>query len=225
MAFMHGWGNSKTEWESTTLQNAGTDKYHWNNAWFASHGDVVLTYSARGFHLSCGKDSSGYSYANDSKCSDATGEKSWTHLADRRWEIHDFQYLAGLLVDAPLGINPKAIVATGGSYGGGQSWDLALSQDQVVSSTSTNPAKPVLTPWVSPHKHIAMHLAAAVPMYPWTDLQDALVSNGTASDGFHGAPVDGNHASPYGVDKQSYVAGLYADGEATAQYSAAGAPG
>lgn len=140
MIFMHGWGNSKTDWESTTLAGDGGGQYHWNNAWFASQGYVVLNYTARGFHASCGKDSgSSYLYSNDSTCSDTTGEASWTHLADRRWETHDSQYLAGLLADAGL-INPQKIVASGGSYGGGQSWDLALSQDQVVTSTSTDPA-------------------------------------------------------------------------------------
>jgi len=220
VGFIHGWGGSKTDWESSTLAGNNGDQYHWNNAWFASHGMVVLNYTTRGFHTSCGKDSgSNYIYSSDSTCSDTTGEKSWTHLADRRWEIHDFQYLAGLLVDAKLGINPRQIVATGGSYGGGQSWDLALSQDQVVASSSTDPAHPTLSPWTSP-KHVALHLAAAIPLYPWTDLEDALVSNGTASDGYHGAPADGTHGTPYGIEKQSYVAGLYADGQASAQYAA-----
>ena len=221
MIFLHGWGNSKTDWESTTLEGTGKDDYHWNNAWFAAKGWISLNYSARGFHMSCGKDSSGYSYASDPTCSDTTGEKSWTHLADRRWETHDSQYLAGLLVDAGL-VKPRRIVASGGSYGGGQSWDLALSQDRVVASTSTDPAHPTLTQWTSPNG-TPMHLVAAIPMYPWTDLADALVQNGRAADGANGGPADGPHESPYGVDKQSYVDGLFADGGATAQYAAPGA--
>jgi len=222
IAFMNGWGGGKGDWESTTLIGNNADQYHWNNAWFASQGFVVLNYTVRGFHRSCGKDSaSNYLYSNDPTCSDTTGEKSWTHLADRRWETHDFQYLAGLLVDSKLGINPRQVVATGGSYGGGQSWDLALSQDQVVASTSTDPAHPSLTPWTSP-KGVHLHVAAALPMYPWTDLEDALVSNGRASDGFHGAPKDGTHGAPYGVEKQSYTAGLYGDGQASAQYASPG---
>lgn len=218
IVFMHGWGNSKTDWESTTLEANGQDPYHWNNAWFASQGYVVLNYTARGFHLSCGKDSAGYSYATDPTCSDTAGEESWVHLADRRWETHDTQYLAGLIVDAGLA-DPQRIVASGGSYGGGQSWDLALSQDQVVSSTSTDPAHPVLTPWTSPHG-VPMHLAAAIPMYPWTDLADALVQNGRAADGANGGPADGDHHTPYGVEKQTYVSGLFASGLASAQYAA-----
>jgi predicted acyl esterase len=216
--FLHGWGNSKTEWESTTLTGDGAGTYHWNNAWFISQGYVVLNYTARGFHLSCGKDSSGYSYATDTTCSDTTGEASWTHLADRRWEIHDSQYLSGLLVDAGLA-QPSRIVASGGSYGGGQSWELALSQNKVVASTSTDPAHPSLAPWTSPNG-TPMHLMAAAPMYPWTDLADALVQNGRAADGFYAGPADGDHHIPYGVEKQTYVSGLFADGAASAQYSA-----
>jgi predicted acyl esterase len=216
--FLHGWGNSKTEWESTTLTGDGAGTYHWNNAWFIAQGYVVLNYTARGFHLSCGKDSSGYTYASDTTCSDTAGEASWTHLADRRWEIHDSQYLSGLLVDAGLA-QPSRIVASGGSYGGGQSWELALSQNKVVASTSTDPAHPRLSPWTSPNG-TPMHLMAAAPMYPWTDLADALVQNGRAADGFYAGPADGDHHIPYGVEKQTYVSGLFADGGASAQYSA-----
>jgi hypothetical protein len=219
--FLHGWGQDKTTWESTTLGGNNTDSYHWNNAWFAAQGYVVLNYTARGFHTSCGKDAAkAYIYTADPACADTTGEASWTHLADRRWETHDSQYLAGLLVDAGVA-DPRRIVASGGSYGGGQSWDLALAQDQVVSSASTDPAAPILVPWTSPHGR-PMHLVAAVPMYPWTDLADALVQNGRAADGASGGPADGNHENPIGVDKQSYVAGLFADGAASAQYSVPG---
>jgi hypothetical protein len=219
--FLHGWGQDKTTWESTTLAGNHTDSYHWNNAWFAAQGYVVLNSTARGFHTSCGKDAAkAYVYISDPTCSDTAGEASWTHLADRRWETHDTQYLAGLLVDAGVA-DPQRIVASGGSYGGGQSWDLALSADRVVSNASTDPANPILSPWTSP-RGTPLHLVAAAPMYPWTDLADALVQNGRAADGAHGGPADGNHESPIGVDKQTYVAGLFADGGASAQYSVPG---
>ena len=52
IVMMHGWGGSKTEWDSTTLAGNGANQYHWNNAWFASQGFAVLTYSARWFHRS-----------------------------------------------------------------------------------------------------------------------------------------------------------------------------
>lgn len=212
VVMLHGWGDSKTQFESTTLAAGGENTYDWNNAWFASKGYAVLTYSARGFDESCGQDpSAGYSYASDPACA---GRASWTHLADRRWEVHDAQYLVGLLVDAGVA-KPSEIVVTGDSYGGGQSWMLALSQDEVMQSDGS------VAPWTSP-RGVPIHLAAAVPQYPWADLVQALFDNGRASDGYFGAPGDGSHAAPIGVKKESIVDGLYALGESTAQYPVPG---
>src|SRR4051812_26156026 len=53
---MHGWGNNKHEWESTTKDGDGGDKDHWNNGGFASRGFATLTYTARGFGQSGGLD-------------------------------------------------------------------------------------------------------------------------------------------------------------------------
>src|SRR5947209_11753722 len=49
MIMLHGFGNNKHEWESTTNEGDGADKYDWNNHWFAEHGYYVLNYTARGF--------------------------------------------------------------------------------------------------------------------------------------------------------------------------------
>jgi dienelactone hydrolase len=215
IVMLHGWGDSKTQFEASSLAGNGTNTWHWNNAWFAARGYAVLNYSARGFDLSCGQDpSAGYSYATDPACQ---GKASWTHLADRRWEIHDTQYLVGLLVDAGIA-SPSQIVVTGDSYGGGQSWLLALSQDTVMLPNGRTEL------WRSP-EGVPIHLAAAVPQYGWSDLAQALVDNGRASDGYSGAPPPSRpHENPYGVEKQSYVDALYADGEATAQYAGANDP-
>src|SRR5436190_947064 len=43
MVMFHGFGNNKHEWESTTDEGDGADKYHWNSHWFAAHGYYVLT--------------------------------------------------------------------------------------------------------------------------------------------------------------------------------------
>jgi len=224
--FLSGWSNDVCQFESTSLEGSavagcsdfiGAAGYHWNNAWFASQGVVSLNYTPRGWYDSCGKQpQSNYAYATDPKCSDTPGEQSWVHLYDRRFEIRDAQFLAGLLVDAKL-VKASQIVTTGDSGGGGPSWDLALSRDQVVTLNST-PGSVHTVPWTSP-KGTSLHLAAALPMYTWTDLLDALVSNGRASDHLHGAPADGNHQSPLGVDKLSYVSGFYALGQADAQYA------
>ncbi len=83
IVMLHGWGQSKTGFETSSLAGNGTSTWHWNNLWFAAHGFAVLTYTARGFHRSCGQDpSTGYSYTSDPACA---GKASWTHLADRRW--------------------------------------------------------------------------------------------------------------------------------------------
>ena len=208
MVMLHGWGGQKTDFESTTLAGNGTNTYHWNNAWFASNGWAVLNYTARGFHGSCGKENGLPVYLTQSGCS---GKASWTHLSDRRWEVRDTQYLAGKLVDAGVA-RDSDIVSTGDSYGGGQSWLLAMSQNQVMDASGT------LSSWTSPNG-TALSLKAAVPQFTWTDLLEALTDNGTGSDGFWGASADGNHISPIGVEKQSYVDGLFALGGETAQYA------
>lgn len=214
MVMLHGWGLSKTNFEASGLAGNGTNSWHWNNAWFAARGFAVLTYTARGFGRSCGKDpATGYSYASDRACA---GKASWTHLADRRWEIHDTQYLTGLLVDAGIG-DPSRVVVTGDSYGGGQSWLLALSQDKVMRPGGR------LVPWRSPHG-VPIRLAAAVPQFSWTDLAQALTDNGRAADGRAGAPRPGPHEKPYGIVKQSYTDALFADGAASAQYAGANDP-
>src|SRR5258706_7512478 len=172
IVMLHGWGNSKTDFEASSLAGNGTNTWHWNNAWFAARGFAVLNYTARGFHRSCGKDpATGYSYAADPACQ---GPASWTHLADRRWEIHDTQYLTGLLVDAGAA-DPSRVVVTGDSYGGGQYWMLALSQDQVMLPGGK------LVPWRSPHR-VPIRLAAALAPVARGELSSALNGNRPASD-------------------------------------------
>ena len=206
MVMMHGWGNDKTEFEASTLSGNGTYGYDWNNAWFTAHGWAVLNYTARGFHQSCGKQNGVPVYLSEAGC---IGRSGWTHLADRRWEVHDTQYLAGLLVDAGVA-QSSAIAVTGDSYGGGQSWMLALSQNQVMNTDGT------LSAWTSPNG-TALHLSAAIPQFTWSDLLEALTDNGTASDGI--GVTAGDHIAPLGVEKESYVDGLFALGGETAQYA------
>jgi acetyl esterase/lipase len=225
--FLSGWSNDVCQFESTSqagtavsgcsdyIGNAG---YHWNNAWFASRGYVTLNYTPRGWYDSCGQvPSLSKSYLADMTCHDTMGEQSWVHLYDRRFEIRDAQFLASLIAGAGLA-DPNNIITTGDSGGGGPSWDLALSQDQVVQLSST-PSSVTTSAWLTIPGGAAMHLAAAIPMYTWTDLVDALTPNGRSSDGYDSAPPDGDHHSPPGVDKFTYVEGLYALGEKDAQYA------
>lgn len=227
VVFLNGWGSNKSNFESTQLSgNSSPYTYHWNNAWFASHGFAVLNYTARGFWHSCGKvPVSGVPslggitafdpvYLTEPGCA---GKESWTHLADRKWEVRDTQTLVGELVDAGVA-NPNEIVVTGDSYGGGQSWLLAMSQNQVMRRDGTT------EPWRSPDG-VPIHLAAAVPLFGWTDLAQALIDNGGAAiaeSPAAGAPAATSHLSPVGVEKLSYVTGLFGLGESTAQYAPPG---
>ena len=205
LVMMHGWGNSKTDWEASSPCPSGSpDRCNYNNVYFATQrGYAVLNYSARGFHGSCGPD---YPMPADPACA-----RGWTHLSDRRYEIHDTQHLAGLLVDA--GIARPGIGVTGGSYGGGQSLLLAIQNNKVTNTDGS------LVSWTSP-KGVAMSIAAAVAKYPWSDLADSLLPNGRASDGV--LVADASRVDPIGVEKQSYVSALYADGQASARYAPPG---
>lgn len=120
IALMHGCcSGDKTSWESATLDPAG-EAWHYNNAWFASRGYVVLTYTARGFVNNMNHGSTGQ-----------------TQLDSRNFEINDFQYLAGLIADDPFfNVNPERVVVSGGSYGGGFSW-LAFTDPQWTSPGGT----------------------------------------------------------------------------------------
>src|ERR1700682_6361746 len=203
IVMLHGYANDKTEWESASVSSANPDKDHYNTYWFASHGYAVLTYTARGFHGSCGQGP-----LTDPRCA-----RGWMHLADRRFEVRDTQYLAGLLAD--LGIaDPQKVAVTGGSYGGGQSLLLAIQGDRVATvPDSRNPLtydQATLTAWTSPFRRLPMHLAAAVPKYPWSDLVESLLPNGRASDSVLAA--DGDRISPVGIEKQSYVSYFYYSG-------------
>jgi acetyl esterase/lipase len=184
LVFMHGCcSGDKTSWEATSF-DAGGERWHYSNAWFAARGYVVVNYTARGFV-------NGENNGNKG----STGE---TQLDSRRFEINDFQYLAGLLADDSFfNVNPQRVVTTGGSYGGGFSW-MAL----------TDPI------WSSPGG-IPMKLAAVAPKYGWTDLVDSLVPTGRHSQDPGNLPAfDGSDSSsPLGIPKHSIVAALYDSGK------------
>jgi len=125
LVFMHGCcSGSKTSWENqgTAGQrfearsgDTSAETWHYNNAWFASRGYVVINYTARGFVNGQNQGSTGQ-----------------TQLDSRRYEINDFQDLScqvTQLFNADVSlpdVDPTKVVATGGSYGGAFSW-LALT--------------------------------------------------------------------------------------------------
>lgn len=181
LVFMHGWGSgSKKSWTAATIQGGNDEKWHDNNAWFASRGYVVLNYTARGFV--------------DANNHGSTGE---TQLDNRKFEVNDYQYLAGLAADEPdLHADGRRVAVMGGSYGGGFTW-LALT-DPIWTSPGAKP----------------MRLAAAVPKYGWTDLVNSLIPNGRQSSD-PAALSDSNPAravslQPIGIEKLTIVNGLFA---------------
>src|SRR4029079_13331490 len=172
-------------------------------------GYVVVSFTARGFHGSCGN---AQSRVPDPTLShpNVCAERGWIHLADARYEGHDTQHLAGLLADEGLVI-PTKVGVTGGSYGGGQSMILAALKNRVMQIDGS------LVPWKSPGG-LDMTIAAAAPLIPWSDLAYSLTPNGRT--------LDYRDANPYGlrggVQKQSWNAALYGVGLSTGTYSAPG---
>jgi dienelactone hydrolase len=183
VVLMHGCcAGNKLSWETASIEPGGAESWHYGSAWFASRGYIVITYTSRGFVSS---DSDG-----------RRGSTGQTQIDDARYEINDFQHLAGQLADDPFfNVDPQRVVVTGGSYGGGFSW-MAM----------TDPV------WRSPGGR-DMRIVAAAPKYGWTDLAYSLVPTGhhrrDALPAFDGSDT----ASPLGMPKQSINAALYASGK------------
>jgi predicted acyl esterase len=195
IVMMHGWGGSKTAFESTAPEGDGNQTFDYNNVYFAQHGYAVVNYSARGWGRSCG--------SSESRTEPACKE-GWIRLADQRYEARDTQYLLGLLADQRIA-KPKAIGVTGISYGGGQSIELAYLKNRIRLPNGE------FEPWTSPGGK-AMEVKAAFPRWPWSDLVDALEPNGRFLDTQIAPPEQSRQ--PIGVEIQSYVTGLLAEGAA-----------
>jgi len=198
IVLLHGLAGNKTLTESTSDDGA------MDNVTLASDGWAVLSYSARGFGNSCGNAAS---RAGTPACT-----KGWVQLADRRYEVRDTQYLAGMLVDE--GYAKPAIAVSGVSYGGGQSLELAMLKNRMELLSGK------LVPFVSPGRHVAMRIAAVYAVWPWDDLDTALAPNGRLStSGVTAAAAD---RSPAGVPKGVWDAVLYAETNRAGYLSPAG---
>jgi len=181
----HGYGGSKILPSSSTAQR-----------WLAQ-GYAVFSITDRGFGGSCGTKSPVF---GTPAC-----EHGYIHLMSRAYEVHDVQYLLGLLADEGV-ISPQEIGATGGSYGGGMSLQLGSLKDRVQLPDGE------LVPWVSP-KGTPMKIAATAPEVPWTDLSQSLQPNGSNLDYVAEAPysgVLGNHE--FGIQKRNWNEALYFGG-------------
>lgn len=218
IVLLHGFGNDKHEWESTSDEGDGADKREWNSHWFARHGYYVLTYTARGFRTSPPSES--YQPPTPSGTS-ADPAKGRIHLKSRETEIRDTQWVAALAAKSFPDIDPSKVAVSGGSYGGGESWTQA-SQSRWTFPHDTDATLPILD------------LQVAVPKYPWTDLGYSLAPNGHPGTGqrpagycdvdqslaedpcyssAQGDPEDDSGAgNPIGVDKLSYTNIFYSYG-------------
>ncbi|MGZ6641664.1 MAG: CocE/NonD family hydrolase [Solirubrobacteraceae bacterium] len=214
IVMLHGFGNDKHEWESTTDQGDGADKARWNNHWFARHGYYVLNYTARGFRTDAASAGQPDTPAGTSVDLSPPSTSGTLHVKSRDFEIKDTQWLAALVAAAHPDVDPNEIAVTGGSYGGGESW-LQASQPTWDFPHRQDPTLPVL------------QLQVAVPKYPWTDLAYALAPNGhgggpSGSDVYassQGRPdSDTGAGNPVGEPKSSYITGLFASGNANGKF-------
>src|SRR4051795_9165817 len=154
IAMLHGFAGSKADAE------AGGTASTSNASFYARRGYAVLVPTARGFGRSCGVPAS-----RTPDCA-----RGWLHLADQRFEVRDVQQLLGALVDEGVA-RPDALGATGVSYGGGETLQLAMLRNRVVTPAGTT------VPWTSPAGR-PLALAAGWARWPWTDLADSLLPNG-----------------------------------------------
>lgn len=211
----HGWGGQKNKFEDTGSEA----KYIGTLKGLANKGYAVLSFTARGFNGSCG---------NDINRLLVRPECQYGHirLDDYRFEAMDVQYLAARLVDQ--GIAKPAIGVGGESYGGGVSLELAVLKDRMCNDVYRyNPDKPRCTsliPWTT-RAGTPMTIAAATPIIPWSDLVYSLLPNGRTLDYTITNPyVDlahpGDDAAVPGVEKQSFVSGLFATGKESGYYQA-----
>jgi hypothetical protein len=199
IVMMHGWGGSKDSFESDSPEGG------YNNVYFAQQGYAVITPTARGFGRSCG--------AEDSRTSPGC-ERGWVRLADHRYEGRDVQHLLGLLADQRI-VDPDAIGVTGVSYGGIQSLNLARLRDRIRLPNGS------YRRWRSPRGK-RLEIAAAFPRWGASDLTYSLQPNGRFLD-FRN-PRAGQSIEPGGVQKQSYVFGLFFTGDQNGFYAPADAP-
>jgi predicted acyl esterase len=188
----HGWGGSKIGLDDERVQK------------WAEAGYAVFSMSDRGWGNSCSK--------SDPEFLTPACTQGYNHLMDDRYEVRDAQYLISILADEGVA-EPKKIGATGVSYGGGMSMALATLRNRTMEEDGT------LVPWKSPGGK-EMELAAAVPQWPWTDLAYSLMPNGSTLDFVTDSPYKGPEGKArIGVEKASFVTGLYGTGLLESNYS------
>jgi len=199
IGLFHGWGGKKIGLEDARVQQWAEDGY------------AVFSMSDRGWGNSCGGTDPDRILKAATAC-----KEGYNHLMDDRYEVRDAQYLISVLADEGVA-EPKKIGATGVSYGGGMSMALATLRNRTMEPDDT------LVPWESPGGK-EMELAAAVPQWPWTDLAYSLMPNGSTLDFVADSPYKGpDGTARIGIEKASYVTGLFGTGLAMSNYAPPGA--
>jgi cephalosporin-C deacetylase-like acetyl esterase len=182
----HGWGGSKA-----TPGGANPQR-------FLQRGYAVFSMTDRGWAQSCGTPASRSGLPAWANCG-----HGYIHLDDQAYEERDAQYLLGQLADEGV-IDPNRIGATGGSYGGILSVQLAALNDRTRLPDGS------LVPWVSPNNHIPMHIAGATPGRFASDIAYALLPNGSTLDYVVNSPYFGPQRDRrVGVQKQTILNGFY----------------
>src|SRR5829696_3525564 len=232
MVMLHGFGQDKHYWESTTDEGDGRDLWHWNNHWFSKHGYYVLTHTARGFESSQSDGDRPDTPPDSSSIFDATAPSpkdptdATIRLKTREFEIRDTQWLSAL-VAAEFDVDGDKVGVTGDSYGGGESWTQASQAQWTFPNDCTNPNK-ALRPRLPASCRTQefdeqlppLELQVAVPKYPWTDVAYGLLPNGRPNPD-NGSLYESSQGrsssytgdgSPVGVPKMSWTELLYAVG-------------
>src|SRR4029077_14553996 len=190
----HGWGGSKITPSSSAAQR------------WLTKGYAVFSITDRGWGSSCGGPSKPANTIKPPPC-----ENGYIHLMARAYEVRDVQTLLGKLADEG-DIDPQKIGATGGSYGGGMSLQLGSLKDRVQLPSGE------LIPWESPGGK-PMKIAATTPEFPWTDLAQSLMPNGSGLDYVTNSPYRGvNNDHRFGIEKNNWNNTLYIAGAAIGYY-------
>jgi dienelactone hydrolase len=207
IVMVHGAGGTdkpnKYEFQSTDDVANGTDKYHWNSHWFATHGYYVVTPTQRGYI------DEGAAFAWQPRTpAPSSGSVDLPNgtikLTSREFSARDDQWLAAQVARS-FDVDRTRIVATGRTSGGGETWQLA-TENRWTFPHSLDPKLPVL------------RLRAVVPRTTWTDLLYSFSPHGHGGgpagddpyEAAFGAPgASGPRDGLYGAAKASYLAFVY----------------
>jgi len=127
ITMMHGFGGDKQAATAT----GGDASQLGSMVSYAKRGYGVLSFAARGFKESCGSPTSRVQSAQLGAAAFQACQQGWIHLDDMRYEARDAQWLMGKLVDQGI-VDPQRLGATGVSYGGITTTQLAALRDRML---------------------------------------------------------------------------------------------